>query len=385
VREHHMRVHRVGVAGVTLALLLAACGSTMPHGASPEPLPTTTSSTSPVRTPSTTAPTTTTAPLGFVAESVTFVSSQSGWVLGTDNCAQGPSCAPVLLHTENAGQSWTVVAAPADDSIDQVRFADAEDGWLWGTPGDRDPDVWSTHDGGTHWSEQQFPALQAGAAVFDVEASAGVVQAAFGTDPIQIQSSPVQRDDWVPSPTTLPLGAGPVPRVQFVLQGTTGWALEVDRTLVGGARLDNGGWVPWNPASLTCSGPVNLAAPDPSHLVAVCDEGAYGTDQVVSVSFSDDAGSTFHLSSTTLPTSTFGPVASPAAGVAVMAGSTGLMATFNSGATWTTVYAGTTETEWIYVGFTTPSQGVAIDGNGTLLMTFDGGRTWTPKALPSEG
>jgi hypothetical protein len=379
-----MRAHCLGIAAVTFALVLAACGSTRPHSASPKPAPPTTSTSSPVPASSTTAPTTTIAPSGFLAESVTFVSSQSGRVLGTDNCAQGPSCAPVLLHTEDAGQSWAPVAVPADDSIDQVRFADAEDGWLWGTP-DADPHVWSTHDGGTHWSEQQFPALQAGAAVFDVETSAGVVQAAFGTDPIQILTSPVQRDDWVPSPTTLPLGAGPVPRVHFVLQGTTGWALEVDRTLVGGARLDNGGWVPWNPANLTCTGPINLAAPDATHLVAVYDEVAYGANQVVSVYFSDDAGSTFQLSPTTLPTSTFGPMASPAAGVAVMAGSTGLMATFNGGATWTTVYPGTTETEWTYVGFTTPSQGVAINGNGTLLMTFDGGRTWTPNVLPSYG
>lgn len=273
---------------------------------------------------------------------------------------------------------------PADDAIDQVRFADAEDGWLWGTFGEHGPDMWSTHDGGTHWSEQQFPSVQAGAEVFDVEASAGVVQAAFGANPVQIQSSPVQRDDWAPSPTTLPLGAGPVPQVQFVLQGTAGWALEVDRTLVGGARLDNGGWIPWNP-SLTCTGPVNLAAPDSNDVVAVCDEGAYGTDQVVNVYFSDDAGSTFRLSSTTLPTSTFGPVASPGPGAAVMAGSTGLMATFNSGASWRTVYPGTTETESTYVGFTTPSQGVAIDGNGTLLMTFDGGRTWRPKTPLSGG
>jgi hypothetical protein len=29
-----------------------------------------------------------------------------------------------------------------------------------------------------------------------------------------------------------------------------------------------------------------------------------------------------------------------------------------------------------YAGFTTPDQGVAITGPGTLLMTYDGGHTW---------
>jgi len=30
------------------------------------------------------------------------------------------------------------------------------------------------------------------------------------------------------------------------------------------------------------------------------------------------------------------------------------------------------------VGFTTATQGVAIEGNGTLAMTFDGGHDWAP-------
>ena len=82
-----------------------------------------------------------------------------------------------------------VAAVPADDAIDQVRFADAEDGWLWGTFWEHGPDMWSTHDGGTHWSEQQFPSVQAGAEVLsDVGASAGAVQAAFGANPF----SPIQ-------------------------------------------------------------------------------------------------------------------------------------------------------------------------------------------------
>jgi photosystem II stability/assembly factor-like uncharacterized protein len=52
------------------------------------------------------------------------------------------------------------------------------------------------------------------------------------------------------------------------------------------------------------------------------------------------------------------------------------VATFNGGGNWSTVYAGAANTDIAYAGFTTSNQGVVITGQGTLLMTYDGGHTW---------
>jgi hypothetical protein len=236
------------------------------------------------------------------------------------------------------------------------------------------------------WVEQRFPQLSPDSQISDVEAAAGVVQATFEDDPIAIETSPVEKDDWVLSPTTLPLGAGPIPYEQIVLQGTAGWVVEVDRTVVGGARLDDRGWIPWSPPCLSGGGPMSLAASDRLHLVAVCDEGEYSSSPpLVRVYSSSDGGSTFQLSPTSLPSLSFGLVASPAPGVAVMAESGGnLIASFDGYATWSTVSPESSGRDWSYIGFTTSRQGVAIDGNGVLFMTLDGGHTWTPIHLPSS-
>jgi photosystem II stability/assembly factor-like uncharacterized protein len=54
-----------------------------------------------------------------------------------------------------------------------------------------------------------------------------------------------------------------------------------------------------------------------------------------------------------------------------------IFGSFNGGATWRVVYPGQNSQRGItLVGFTTPTQGVAITGSGELLMTHDGGHSW---------
>ena len=374
----------IGTAAILPVVLLAACGGGAPKTAS-STLPRQTTTSAPV--PSS-EPTTTATPLPFQAQSVTFVSTQLGWVLGTTPCAN--ACPPVLLRTEDAGQNWTrIPAPPIEDGTSVpalVRFADSDDGWV--TTGDA---VWATHDGGVHWERPQFPGVQPGDRVSDVEASAGVVHAAFTGSPIQIESSPRHRDAWALSPTTVSVGDSPVPDEQIVLQGQAGWLIEVDRTVVGGARLSNGAWVPWSPPCSQTGGAAVLAASDPTHLVAVCEEGMFFPTQPVGVYLSSDGGSTFQPGTTSLSLespSTFGPIASPAPGAVVMgpgdfAGGGDLISTFDGGATWKVVYHQPAPGAWRYVGFTTSSQGVAIENNGSLFMTFDGGDNWAPVQFPS--
>ncbi|MEA2973526.1 MAG: hypothetical protein QOG82_1984 [Actinomycetota bacterium] len=384
-----MDARRLAVAVVFVGLV--ACGG----GDKTAP---TTSTTSPSAPTSTASPTTTLppdaasgpaggpVPAGFGAASVTFVSLETGWVLGTAPCSS-PPCTSVL-RTVDGGQTWVGIPAPptelasgAGRGVRRIRFADAANGWAFG------PDLWSTHDGGAHWIEVSLPSVDADSEVSDLEAADGKVHVAvLDSKGVVILTSPVGTDGWQASPTVVPIGAGPVPQADIVLQGDTGWMFEVDRVVVGGAGLTGGAWVPWPPPCADAGGAAFLAASSADDLVAVCDEGQWN-DRPRAVRFYDssDGGATFDPVGVPVPLSGAAGVTAGQAGSAVVAGSDSsgaalLVATFDGGATWSTVYQGP-RGGWNEIGFTSPSQGVAVVGDGSaavgpLLMTKDGGHTW---------
>jgi photosystem II stability/assembly factor-like uncharacterized protein len=99
-------------------------------------------------------------PKGLEAASASFVSAQTGWVLGTRGCSRLP-CRALLEKTANGGTAWTSVPAPAVSlvppftgsplsAVSTVRFENASDGWLFG------PGLWATTDSGKHWTELPF-------------------------------------------------------------------------------------------------------------------------------------------------------------------------------------------------------------------------------------
>ena len=222
--------------------------------------------------------------------------------------------------------------------MSQVRFADAHDGWVFG------PQLWSTHDGGTHWRESSLTG------VWTLETSAGHVHAvAFGqsTDGFAIESSVTTSDVWVRT-GSLQTGAGLVPASDLVLQGTTGWAIENDRTVVGGARLVAGHWVTWRAPCATNGGAAEIGAASISSLVAVCQQGIWGPSgyagpPAVRAYFSGNGGATFYGGGTVpgQANASGHVVASPAPGVAVTDILTNthraLVETFNDGASWRVV------------------------------------------------
>jgi photosystem II stability/assembly factor-like uncharacterized protein len=310
-------------------------------------------------------------PAGFGAVSVTFISANEGWALGAVNCAYGATNCPVVLaRTTDGGHTWSsappppTTLAPALDAskgIDQIRFADSQNGWAFG------PELWTTHDGGAHWAKSTLTN------VYALEAGAGTVHAIALYSPhgFLIESSPVSRDAWNISSTWLGVGAGPIPSVQIVLSGSAGWILEDDRTVIAGARLVNGQWQAWTPPCMTVGGPANLAASSPTDLVAMCNEGVWTGPSISShLYFSSDGGTTFRRVANPAPT--FGSAISPSSTEACVGDSTGIFATFNAGATWRNVSRQSANP----IGFTTPGQGVAITYDGQLLMTRDGGHTW---------
>jgi hypothetical protein len=105
--------------------------------------------------------------------------------------------------------------------------------------------------------------------------------------------------------------------------------------------------------------------------------------------FSNNGGQTFEAGPELGPREdSFGDVlASPAPGVILLSrayfgngdvNEQDLRASFDGGHHWAVVYRG----QLLYLGFTSPAQGVGIvqssNGTTTMIMTFDGGAHWAP-------
>ena len=228
----------------------------------------------------------------FAPESVTFISTQTGWVLGTAPCASGRSCL-ALRETTDGGRDWSArvlpaaLVATADRRIGgvaaefyangdangrlNVRFADARDGWIYGglaVPVGKarsgiiavEPALWSTHDGGVTWRKQSLPGFPNGS-IFDLEAGAGTVHLLWqnGAGVVTVDSSPVTLHRWRDTSRAVALRnsvGGAEDSGAIVLQGTTGWVVEGnDRGTYGSARLaPDGRWLPWKPPCASVGG-----------------------------------------------------------------------------------------------------------------------------------
>lgn len=322
-------------------------------------------------------------PALFAPSSVTFVSLHTGWVLGTAPC--GLTNCMELLRTRDGGQTWVALPQPPmpvanDRGIERrVRFANLNDGWIYG------PDLWATHDGGATWIQPSVDGIASDTPVTALETDGKVVHAVV--EPSTVITSPVARDAWQAAPVSIPIGAGPVPVAQLVVQGASGWIIENNRTVVGGARLENGKWTVWQPPCIDKAGPAVLTASTPTDVVVVCHEGVWGngppTENVLA---SSDSGTTFHEIAAPLTgdwqvdgVASAGPDTIVVAGLAN--GSRVLEATFDGGHSWTAVHSESGSGAWTDIGFTGPTQGIAIahlEDGGELLMTTDGGHTWTP-------
>ncbi len=322
-------------------------------------------------------------PSSFRALSVTFASPSEGWVLGSITCSSG-RC-PALAHTLNAGRTWSLLPGPATTinpdpgsadattGVSSVRFANSHDGWVSG------PELWATHDGGHTWTRVSVYGAHAGPVVA-LEAARGTAYAVLydGASHFRIATTPVGSNDWRVVHLALEVGAGPVPEIQLVLSGSSGWVLQNDRTVVNGARLVSGTWVTWHPACASTVGPAQLAAADSTHLFAVCDVGLWSTPAGEHLYRSSNGGTSFVRTGSTLPTyPAFEAAAASRTTIAVTGvrgSSDALELTFNGGVTWHRAMTFTSAPADL--GFTTASQGVLVSAS-RLWMTRDGGHSWS--------
>jgi photosystem II stability/assembly factor-like uncharacterized protein len=96
-------------------------------------------------------------PDGFHAQSMSWVSPEHGWLLGSRPCGQ-TTCTTVV-GTVDGGATWNTLGtldAPLSlgerkSGVDQVRFADDLHGWAFG------PALWATKDGGATWKRRVPP------------------------------------------------------------------------------------------------------------------------------------------------------------------------------------------------------------------------------------
>ena len=336
-------------------------------------------------------------PAGFEPASVTFVSPLVGWVLGTAPC-RTPPCTSVL-RTRDGGRTWAGISAPpaglsngTTGGVAHLRFADDRNGWAYG--GTQSASVlYATHDGGATWHPVPLPVSGQLSAL---ETAAGLVHAVVITNDgtVRIATSPAGSDRWTVATVTIPVGAGPVPHAQLVLQGTTGWVIEVDRTVVGGARLVNGAWAAWSPPCAQVQGPAILAASSPTDLVASCQVGLWSEPSGEHLFVSHDGGATFaEAPGPADPTPGSVAIASPGRAEAVLGavsaqGVAMLVATFDGGSSWVTVYQGGPGARSVdELGFTTVTEGVAVIGDpgqrSLMVKSANGGRSWTTVTFSS--
>lgn len=173
-----MRMSSVFAAAVPVLLIALGAGSAsaQPAGGNPPP------------------------PKTFEANSASFASASTGFVLGTRHCSRLP-CKALLEKTSNGGKAWNSVPAPAvalvppftgspRSAVDEVTFENATDGWLFG------PSLWATTDGGKHWQRQSLPGEVITLAASDGVAFAVTEPVNGGLDEARLYRSQVGSTRW---------------------------------------------------------------------------------------------------------------------------------------------------------------------------------------------
>lgn len=294
-------------------------------------------------------------PIGFEPQSFTAITEFTWWLLGIAPCGGGHSCT-TIVQTTDGGPQFTRIGAPPTTAVSQLRFADTTDGYAFG------PQLWSTHDNGHSWTRQRLGGTVDQLATADGYAFA-IVSAHRRS---QLMRSAVGGDQWV---ALAGVGRGPLSGLwvegqTVVLQSATRLLVSTDQ----GASFDRERGVRH---AGDCSYDGGQYA-----LWAVCAAGM-APDEIL---LSGDSGSTF-TTAATLPNGPINSFAAADGDVAVASGQGPLYRTVNGGVSWSRVRAPIAN--WIYLGFSDPTHGVAIGAFGDarhqryrLYYTTDAGRSY---------
>jgi len=343
----------------------------------------------------TTAPSLTTVPAGFTVGDLTFVSTQQGWALGTAPCASG-RCT-VQLVTSDGGKTWGqqpesgLPETCAESScVRQIRFADAQVGYAFG------PSLYLTQDGGAHWSRLVSEQVDG------LEIAAGTVSRVVSTQPscapacnFVVQTTTVGSLDWTTAYTSheyrvsasiarygdsiaVPLFANPAggsgdAHIALLLSTDSGTSWQVRDDPCGPPSSNDPGEVDTRDLSF---------GPDGS-FVTLCNQRMSVPGGSAAVRLSTDTGTTFGPSRATPGLAIRVAAVSKNQVVAevVADGKDALVLTQDGGRTWTRVAeqpqpAGTTGGSFLAFSTRLTGTWVGVDATSVWRST-DGGATWT--------
>src|ERR1700761_3032504 len=232
-------------------------------------------------------------PKGFEADSASFVTAKTGYVLGTRKCSILP-CTAELEKTVNGGKTWTKVSAPPTElvptftgsprsAVSTVRFANASDGWVYG------PALWATGDGGARWHRVSLPDAVDSLAVSSGEVFVAIAPIDGSLLNARLYKSKIGSGKWT-------LVRGVSPQNALTVSGHSVWAgIAPDLW----TSADSGQH--WTKLSFKCPASAisasAVAAASPSDIAIACSDQGFPQPgfSVKKVYTSSNGGRTFHL------------------------------------------------------------------------------------------
>ena len=333
-------------------------------------------------------------PARFAATSVTFVSADEAFVLGTAPCAHAP-CTSVV-RTLDRGQSWIGVPAPAEPvgqpgltsvpAVWGIRFATPGHGFVFGDG------LWETTDGGGQWIRDPEP----GGSILSLAIADGQLLA------LTARCTPGGGCGPQAFLERRSLGGGSWTTVENVTVGNVidpddliATQAEVAAVTSGRDVLVTGdGGLTFTVNSIPCPAldqSPSVAVTSPHGLALLCTGQGYTGHTIKRVYVSRDDGAHWAPAGTPSPDGDAGTIAANAVGqlaIATESAASWLFYSGDAGSSWRIVYtAGDGGMGWADLGFTTATDGVVVhgpansDGNSTqrpgqLFLTSDGGTTW---------
>lgn len=330
------------------------------------------------------------------ATSVTFVSTQTAFVLGTAPCPHKPCSA--ILHTTNRGSSWVGLPAPLEGvsypggpGLWGLRFADPNHGYAFGDG------LWQTSNGAASWTHATAPGrlVDTLEAVQDRELVA--VTSSCGptsmncTNSLSLYHRPIIGGSWQRILTVGPPGAY---GAYIDVHHNVVWVLMAGKLFVstdGGLTFKSHG-VPCNVhATGNTFGSPDSIADDGSHTYLLCTGEAAAGHTIKTVYRTTGTSSGWTQTGQPPTGGDGGTLAAGSDQAIVIASSSGASMLYRStdgGHDWNSPLSyGDGGLGWADLGFTTATDGVVIHGPantdggsadfpGQLLLTDDGGHTW---------